>query len=250
MNGPRRLRESGGVTERLLDSASIDKPSRASRARAVELASTAGAFVTTAAGANAVAAARAGGAMTGSSLYKSVAMWICIGAISGGSIAVIGSELLAPGTSPSTQSGARAPATPLVVPEPAIPAPVAPSREPEQDIKPEPVPAKAPPAVASLRAVPSAAPSASPSAQPEMQAIEAAREAVARGDSSGALRTLDNYDATHPNGALQEESAALRVQAVSKTGNSAKARKLASDFEKKYPTSPLRGVVREATRAE
>lgn len=182
--------------------------------------------------------------MTGSSLYKSVAMWICIGAIGGGSIAVIGSELLAPGESPSTQSGARSPATPLVVPEPAQPAPVvAPTTEPQHDIKPEPPSVKAPPA-------PSAAPSASPIAPSEVQAIEAAREAVARGDSSGALRTLDNYDATHPNGSLQAESAALRVQAVSKAGNSAKARNLANDFEKKYPTSPLRGAVRDAARGE
>lgn len=227
MNAPRRLRENGGVTERLLDSASIDKPSRASRARAVEFAATAGAFVITTAGT--AAAAKAGSTITGSALYKSVAMWICIGAISGGTIALIGSELLAPGADPSKQSGARPPATPLVVPEPASPVPVA---EPPQDINPEPAVVKAPP---------SAAP-------PEVQAIEAARDAVARGDSNGALRTLDNYDATHPNGSLKAESAALRVQAVSNTGNSTKAQSLANDFEKKYPTSPLRGVVRDAAR--
>lgn len=231
MNAPRRLRESGGVSERLLDSASIDKPSRASRARAIELAATVGAFVTTSAGAAAAAKAGAGSAITGSALYKSVAMWICIGAISGGTIALIGSQLLAPGADPSKQSSARPPATPVLEaePEPALPVPVA---EPPQDIKPEPAVVKAPP---------SAAP-------PEVQAIEAARDAVARGDSNGALRTLDNYDATHPNGSLKAESAALRVQAVSNTGNDVKARNLANDFEKKYPTSPLRGVVRDAAK--
>jgi hypothetical protein len=172
-------------------------------------------------------------------------MWVCIGAIGGGTIALIGSQLLAPGTSPSTQSGARPPATPVLEAEPERAPVVTPTLEPQQDIKPEPAAAKAPPAVASLRSAPSAAPSAAP---PEAQAIEAARDAVARGDSNGALRTLDNYDATHPNGSLKAESAALRVQAVSNTGNDAKARNLANDFEKKYPTSPLRGVVRDAAK--
>jgi hypothetical protein len=236
VNAPRRLRESGGVTERLLDSASLDKPSRASRARAVELAATVGAFVTTTAGA--APAAKARSAITGSALYKSVAMWVCIGAIGGGTIALIGSQLLAPGADPSKQSGARPSAAPLVVAESASPVPVA---KPPQDIKPEPPVVKAPPAIASLRSASSAAP-------PEVQAIEAARDAVARGDSNGALRTLDNYDATHPNGSLKAESAALRVQAVSNTGNDVKARNLANDFEKEYPTSPLRGVVRDAAR--
>jgi hypothetical protein len=233
------------VSERLLDSASIDRPSRASRARAVELAATAGAFVTTTAGA--AAAAKAGGAITGSALYKSVAMWICIGAIGSGSVALIGSQLLGPSAPPA----ARPSAAPLLEPEPepAVAAPPivapAPIEAAPQDIKPEPAAVKAPPPIASLRSLPSAVPSAAP---PEAQAIEAARDAVARGDSNGALRALDNYDATHPNGSLKAESAALRVQAVSNTGNSIKAQNLANDFEKKYPTSPLRGAVRDAAR--
>jgi hypothetical protein len=251
MNGPRRLREGGGVSERLLDSASLDKPSRASRARAVELASTAGTFVTTTGGAGAAAAAKAGSAITRASVYRRVAMWTCIGAVAGGTVALIGTELLVPTMNPTSQPGVRAAAAPLLASEPDIAKPISPSPEPAQDIQPEPPVVKTvPPVIAALREAPPAAPalSSAPAPAPEVQAIEAASAAVAHGDSNGALRTLDDYDATHPNGSLKAESAALRVQAVSNAGNSVKAQSLANDFEKQYPTSPLRSAVRDAAR--
>ena len=43
-DGPRRLNRSGGISQRLLDSASLDKPSHTSRRLAENLASTASAF--------------------------------------------------------------------------------------------------------------------------------------------------------------------------------------------------------------
>jgi hypothetical protein len=232
----------------------MDKPSRASRARAVELAGTAGAFVTTTAGAAAAAGAKGGGV---AALYKSVALWICIGAIGGGGAALLISELSTPSVHPTPNSTSSPVAPPLVLPEPVV---AAPSPEPEPkaapDISPEPASAAAP-----KRALP-VAPSAEPVVpplpvagsgvasfpDPETKQIESARAAVARGDSSGAIQALDSYDATHPNGVLKAESAALRVQAVSNTGNSAKAQTLANEFEKKFPTSPLRGAVRDTVR--
>jgi hypothetical protein len=251
MNGPRRLRESGGVSERLLDSASIDKPSRASRARAIELAGTAGAFVitttTTTGTASTAAAAKSSAA---ASLYKSVAMWACIGAIGGGAMALMASELIAPANHRSN-SGARPPMVPLLVPEPAEPSlsPVAPPLESPHDITPEPRPAKAPPALhpshpASALSAASPAPAPPPPALPgsgiasfkdETKDIEAARQAISGGDIGNALRILDRYDAAHPKGALKAEAARLRVQAVNNTVERPQPRSFGNDIETKYP---------------
>lgn len=224
MNGPLRLRESGGASERLLDSASLDRPTYASRQRALGLAATAGAFVTTTAG----AAAAAKGS-TASALYKSVAMWICIGAVAGGTIAFIGSSLFDPATD-SGSSAARPPATPLVVPEPVV-APSPQGAEKSSDIAAEPprTPAKSPARAVAAPPVPSVAPVAPPlppapnvakisDREREGSELAAAREALARGDKQSAMKVLDTYDATHPNGLLRAESAALR-QAVSNTGS-------------------------------
>jgi hypothetical protein len=123
-------------------------------------------------------------------------MWVCVGALGGGTAALVISELAAPGSN-SAPHAAATPLEPLVVPEPVVAA----SQAPALEISPEPL-----------------APSA------ERKQIEAARAALARGDSSSALQALDSYDAAYPNGALKAESAALRVQAVSKAGDSVKAR--------------------------
>jgi hypothetical protein len=228
MNGPLRLRESGGVSGRLLDSAVLDRPTQASRLRALELAATAGAFVTTTAG---VTVATPGN--SASALYKSVAMWIGVGAVAGGVLAFIGSSLFNE-PAHSGSSAASPAATPLVIPEPVV-APVAPPADTEQpsDIAAEPPvsPTKSPAPARAVAAPPAPSalppPPAGPSVIPgvtlterekEASALANAREAVARGDNAGAIRTLDNYDATHPHGSLRAESAALR-QSVSSKNN-------------------------------
>jgi hypothetical protein len=198
--------------------------------RALELAATAGAFVTTTAG---VTSAAPGS--SASALYKSVAMWIGVGAVAGGVLAFIGSSLFNE-PAHSGSSAARPPVTPLVIPEPVV-APVPPAdAELPSDIAAEPPlpPAKA---QAPARAVAAPAPSAQPSppARPpviagvtlterekEAGALANAREAVARGDTAGAIRTLDNYDATHPNGSLRAESAALRQSVTTKNNGGTK----------------------------
>ena len=57
----------------------------------------------------------------------------------------------------------------------------------------------------------------------EAGALANAREAVARGDTTAAIRMLDNYDATHPNGSLRAESAALRQSVTNKSSSGIKA---------------------------
>lgn len=233
MNDPLRLRESGGVFGPLLDSASLDRPKHASRQRALELAATAGAFVTTTEG-----LPSAGYGRTGSALYKNVAMWIGIGAMAGCVLAFIGSSLFAPPA--DSGAGAAQPlSAPLLVSEPVAPsvAPPAAAEEPS-DIAPEPLapPAKSPsPArVAALPPAPSTVlpPPAPRSVIPGVAQTERekeagilanAREAVARGDTAAAIRMLDNYDATHPNGSLRAESAALRQSVKGKNSSGIKA---------------------------
>ena len=110
---PRRLSQSGGVSKRLLDSASIDKPSAAARRRAV-LAATASSFASTQSGGTTSPAARRGG-----STAKTLAAWVLIGAAASGTLALLGSKLL------DSRSGQNATGQPspgmAVLAEPAAP---------------------------------------------------------------------------------------------------------------------------------
>ena len=258
MNEPRRLSKSGGVSQRLLDSASLDKPSIAARVRANALAATASSFARTHSGGG--GGAGNSGVVPKLNPAKTLATWVIVGAAASVSLALIGTKLLG---SPS-QSGAAAPAAPAmsVLAEAPAPSP-APARPPE--ISPEPpapangalplapVPSHSlkPSAAASVEPwVPSpiaAAPAAAPGAPPpssasfndEARAIEAARVAVSRGDDSGALAQLNDYDSSHPNGELKPESMALRIQVLSNTGKTSEARTLANEFQGKYPQHPL-----------
>jgi hypothetical protein len=132
--------------------------------------------------------------------------------------------------------------------------PLAPPARPS-DITPEPTAHLAPtpaamgsitPWVPSLTppvgAVPSGvgtSPSTSAASFPEIREIEAARDAVSRGDNARALATLDGYDRSHPDGSFKAESAVLRVQALSNGGHASEAKRLAAEFSAKYPAHPL-----------
>lgn len=261
MNGPRRLREHGGAFERLLESATIDKPSRASRHRALEFVATAGAFSSTTAGVANVTAARR--ADSSPAFFKTVATWVGVGAALGLGTAFIAAQALDSSTSAGS-SAARATAAPLLGPEtptspPAAAAPPVPMAELTPSVAPPPPPTPAvavKPSSAKLSASVSVSPSlpssaSAPALVPAPGAVnelEAARQAVARGDCTAALDSLDKYDAQNPNGAFKAESAALRVQAVSGTGNISKAQRLANEFEQQYPRHPLSGQVRDAAK--
>jgi hypothetical protein len=251
MNEPRRLSQSGGVAQRLLDSASIDKPSAAARRRAEIFAGTASAFSTTAADSG-VRRSRA------PSIAKTLVVWASIGAAASVALAFAGSRLLeGDGTSASAPSAAAPMAElPQVVaarpsdisPEPSVAVHIAPT--PAQPVVkspaalgsitpwvPAPVEAAAPVAEAPVGAAPPARPSSA--SFDEVREIQAAREAVSRGDNSGALATLNQYDQAHPNGGLKAESTVLRVQALSNSGKTTEAKRLANEFSGKYPAHPL-----------
>jgi hypothetical protein len=255
MNEPRRLSQSGGVAQRLLDSASIDRPSVAARRRAEIFAGTASSFSRTAADSGVQR-------KQGGSVAKTLVTWAFIGAAASVALAFAASRLLE-GSSGATAASAPASAAPMaeLLPVPA-PLPAHPS-----DIKPEPgtavhiaatpaQPAAKPlgtivpwvPSPAEVTTPPSPEPVAVGTPQParpssasfdEVREIQAAREAVSRGDNSGAIATLNQYDQTHPSGVLKAESTVLRVQALSNSGKTSEAKQLANEFTGKNPTHPL-----------
>jgi hypothetical protein len=217
MNEPRRLSQSGGVSQRLLDSASIDKPSAAARRRAALLAGTASSFSTS-------SSRSAPAAVRPASVAKTLAVWMVVGAAASATLALLGSKLL----DSSHETGAAA--APTLAELPPAPSP-APARSP--DIAAEPQVAVKEPSIAATPPGPSGA------SADEAREIEVARAAIKRGDNLGALATLDAYDKAHPGGALKADALALRIQALKSGGRAAEARALSNEFQSRYPQHPL-----------
>ncbi|HEX2678407.1 MAG TPA: hypothetical protein VHM19_17265 [Polyangiales bacterium] len=73
----------------------------------------------------------------------------------------------------------------------------------------------------------------------EVAALERARKALAEADASAALRALDDYDHVLQGTQLRAEAALLRIEALAKHGEGARAAELARSFEERFPGSPL-----------
>lgn len=71
----------------------------------------------------------------------------------------------------------------------------------------------------------------------EAQALDAARELLARGDATGALVQLGDYDWRFAGGSLREEALLLRIESLARAGDGATAAAFARRFLKTYPTS-------------
>jgi hypothetical protein len=207
VNGPRRLLQSGGVSRRLLDSASLDVPSDASRRKAASFAATAGAFARS-------SSSTASASTPRGSVAKTLVTWTLIGAAASGTLALVGTKVFNLGAS-SNLGHAASPAMAELPSAASIP----PLRSP--DIAAEPT----------VRA--------SATSVDEARQIEAARAAVSRNDDASAIASLDAYDAAHPNGSLKPEAIVLRIQALGHSGKTVEAQALANEFQKKYPQHPL-----------
>ncbi len=133
-------------------------------------------------------------------------------------------------------------ATPVVHPAPfatvQTPTPVA---APIMTAVAPPLPA-APPAPAVAPAPPKTA--SAVTLDEEVLAIDHARGALSAGDAAGALQAVDAYDARYPNGALAQESAEVRIEALFRAGKRAQAEKLAARFVAAHPNSPYVRVIR------
>jgi hypothetical protein len=120
----------------------------------------------------------------------------------------------------------------------------------------------APPQSASAAARPTEAPSRSenaelpkpvlPSASPRLRAgttaselanqiavVDAARAALAGGDSARALASVRDYQSGYPNGSFKPEVAAIKIEALLKLGRKTEARALAERFSANYGPGPL-----------
>jgi TolA-binding protein len=82
----------------------------------------------------------------------------------------------------------------------------------------------------------------------EQRIIESARTAVSRGDSAGALATLDRYQQSYPQGQFVPEALALRIEALSAAGDLTRARSLAAQFQSRYPHHPMLAPVQAAVQ--
>lgn len=263
MNEPRRLIQSGGIAQRLLDSASLDKPGPAARRHAASLAATASSFARTSSGGSGTY--RAGGASGRSAPpAKTLATWVAVGAAASVALGIAGSRLLTPGgpshaaapldALPTLTQPARSPdiaaepATPLQPAPELAPAPSASNADngPAEAAHIEPwVPSPVASAAGAAPAPVAPRPSTAASLD-EAHQIEAARAALSRGDCPRAVAQLDAYDSSHPNGQLKPEAMALRIQALTNMGKTTEARALASEFVQKYPQHPLLGRVSDA----
>jgi hypothetical protein len=115
----------------------------------------------------------------------------------------------------------------------------------------KPVPVDAPVVVEEAKLAPPApqqnakpAPQRAPSLDREIDLIDAARAALSRGDSRGALATLDAYSRIYPRGRLGMEAEVLRIDALQRSGDTDGARRRAEVFLRHNPKSVLSARVR------
>lgn len=252
MKEPQRLLHGQGPGHELMTTGSVLRVPSGARQRALQ-------FTGVAVGVSATGTAAA--AAGASSLAKSLVLWVGLGAVGGGVASLTVSEVVSRLDTPQAQTQQAAPAatSPAVVPAPAAQAPAeAPAVEVPVAAQ-APVVAEAPVAVApepratpSSKSKPEAAPVTPPTASvgafgetpvhtslvEEQRVIETARAAVARGDATSALATLDAYERGYARKQFGPEALALRVQALAAAGQIGLARSLARDFEQRYPHHP------------
>jgi hypothetical protein len=95
--------------------------------------------------------------------------------------------------------------------------------------------------VSSVSKVASASPAPADSAtdlNEQLRLIDAARAAVAAGNSSAASQALSTYGSKFPHGSFGQEAAVLRIETVDLQGNHGQASALARSFLAQHPNSP------------
>ena len=237
MNEPYRMREQceDAVERALLDAGVSYRSSPSARARTLAALGLAGS-----------AAVSMGAASAASSSLAAKFGWTKLLAISGiGAAAVVPAGYYAweKAHAPSEPVAISAPAQ-LASPKPTAAAEVAPVVE--APVVAEPVVA-APVAAAPTPKVDVRSPSSSSSSSAlaaELGALDAARSRLNAGDASGALARLDDYARSYPRGRLALEAEVLRIDALSRNGQSGAAKKRAETFLRRHPNSVLASRVR------
>jgi len=152
-------------------------------------------------------------------------------------------------TTPSESSGdgvlVMQNAAPSMAPRPtplssARPNPAAPLAAPSTGERYEAVSEPAPRAPANAEAESAAVPDGlDPTLAAEVRAIDQARSSLRERRAVDALRVLDAYASSFPNGTFEPEATALRVEALIATGNRAEAERLGQAFLRAHPKSPV-----------
>ncbi|WP_437722113.1 hypothetical protein [Sorangium sp. So ce861] len=262
MTDPKRLgeEETTEFERALLRSWKHESPPASARARALAIAGLAGGTSAAPGAPAAPAPAPAPKATAGKLL--SLAKWSLGMAIGAGLIGA-GAALLRPPAPPSAAGPSSEPQVALATPTPGEPpaasappvAPVSPPSEPEARA---PVPLQAS-ALPSPAPAPIASPPRSKSAAPRARSapvtptdtlgeqvamIDHARDALGAGDAAGCLSELDAYDRRFPRSAMGEEATVLRIEALLRLGDRARAADLGQRFLASRPTSPHAAGVR------
>ena len=264
MRGPENFldKPAGELEEYLLEIARSDSAPAEARARALQSVASAALGVGMLSGAAALGSR--GSLFKGTSWL--VAKWLAFGASTGlvGIGVTQGIQELASKMAPHTRAPytaatfANLPAGPAarVLPQAEIIPP--PPPEPELEAEPDPVlvptttgtafasahEPKSAPRASSDAPVPAASADRRSTLTRELSLLEQARAALTAHAASSALQTLNEYHSEFPRGSMQVEAAALRVEAVGQTGNQPLAQRLAQDFLRSFPTSPLAARVR------
>ncbi len=137
-----------------------------------------------------------------------------------------------------------APAAVLKTPSTLAPEPVAsplPAVEGEGDQQ---VATSAPPKVAKVAPSASTRASSSDDLSEQLRLIDAARTAVAAGNTSAASQALSSYNSKFPRGSFGQEASVLRIETIDLQGNHTQAAQLARNFLAAHPNSPHVGLVK------
>lgn len=78
----------------------------------------------------------------------------------------------------------------------------------------------------------------------ELALVESARTALSKGDASGCLARLDDYDRRVQKGTFEREVTVMRVEALIARGDTARARSLGEAFLEQSPDSPYANRIR------
>ncbi|WP_437757021.1 hypothetical protein [Sorangium sp. So ce1389] len=238
----------------LLRSWKHESPSSAARARALAIAGlAAGTSAAPPAPAPAPAApAPAPQAAPGKLL--AIAKW-SLGTAIGVGLLGAGVALLRPPAPPSVAAPSGEPlaaSAPPIAPAPIAPAPTpsGPAPTPSGPVTIA-LPGPAPAAVASPPRSTSSAPRArsapvapADALREQVAIIDRARDALGAGDAAGCLSELDAYDRRFPRSAMGEEATVLRIEALIRLGDRARAADLGQRFLASRPTSPHAAGVR------
>jgi hypothetical protein len=230
MNQPRRLLDDNptGLERELLRAGTAYRSSDAARQKTLAALGLVG-----------TAAASAGVASASSSMLQKFGFLKLLG------VSSIGVALLAP-IGWVAWKKLEAPAEkPVAAVVPAVPAARAPvNAAPPTPVEPA-LPIETPPAESPApRLDARAAAAASGALSAELGVLDVARSKLGSGDARGALAVLDEHSRKFPRGRLGLEAEVLRIDALSRAGETAAAKKRAEAFLKRHPKSVLAQRVR------